>query len=310
MSENDERISRRNLLKILGITTLAVATAGDSIVAHQFGFRTLTKEFWEGLETSSLGQNPSPLRTYIEQKYNIRLLDKSNASYDAYAGYPEGYLPLTRSNWDTPSLKLVEETLNILPPSFYHPIIFNKNDMSYYSNEDIKRTLPLILSIYDDIGTNLAGYSRMEGEIKIGKQELGLTLLERDKSKRTLIHELAHHATYNNPLFLASAPDIQLSIGLLSQKDLWNSFKDIITLEQDPKSQETKMTSWNKHIGYGAKTFDEFWAVAAEFYTAGRVQFTREYQEFLGLQRTEVLYQNLREHLFEDYEYSNYQRIR
>lgn len=295
-------IKRRHAIGMM-IAGAAIFAAGDTLVAHTNG-NALSTRFWEHVETDTLGKDPVQLQSIIENKFGVTLLPRDDpeeiaAKFGADPNLIRATMPL-RISWDAPRLVALGSTLDILPPNFYSPSIPYNNKLE-----------PLKFSLYEDYAVtsnSAAEYDAIRHEINLIRFWLNQTRPNQLASKQKVVHELTHAATNividnNGITFNESEKRLKSSIEIQTQDQLRDTFRSIITEEDDPLSIHLK--KWTGHVGYGASNFREFWAVAAEYYVAGADEFITQYQPFLGEKRSLKLYEGLKDELFQGREYRN-----
>lgn len=304
------RLSRRDVLKIGG-GALAILAGIDTLAAHTGG-TSVTKNFWELVETGCILANPQPLRKSLEDKYQINLTPADNLQeiadkYNIDIKKLKESIP-AKIDWDSPRLIGLDATLSQLPPRFYSPSIF---DMPEHR---------LRFSLYGDKFSSIraiACYSILENEVAFSKSGLGQNFNERLRSNQVIVHELTHYVTggisnfdtagtyHYKEGFREAAKNLQVLTGLSDITSLRYTFRSVITETRDSDLKNMELESWTTQLGYGASNFMEFWAVAAEYYFLGRESFTNTYSPFIGQELAVKFYQGLKDDLFEGSEYSN-----
>lgn len=111
---DNPKISRRNFLKLAGLGAGAITL--DSFLAHMPFAPSLTKTFWEQLETATLGVPTEQLRKSVEDKFQVEIVGPSTGVKKV-----ESFETWKTVEWDNPRLKDLIGALSQLPPHFYQP---------------------------------------------------------------------------------------------------------------------------------------------------------------------------------------------
>lgn len=303
---NERRINRREFLKLACNTGAVIAFGSpilDTMFAHDASTPSLTRNFWEKVETGTLFENAENFRQRLETKYNVVILPADNPDDIAkrIGADVETIKKVVRLrvDWDGPRLKALEGALSILPEQFYTP--------AHYDNQN----RPLTFSLYENVYGAKARALSIYNEIELGKSDLVQTWFNQLSSKKTIIHEITHTETGHG--FSDKAERLKQVAGIRNISELRRTFASVISEYKDPHLEyleELKLASWTDHIGYGASNFDEFWSVSAEYYIEGRESFIKKYSPFLGPDKAVLFYDGLRDQLFYQVEYSKGNRVK
>jgi len=288
IDQEPKKINRRQFIEI-SAKALAAVTIADSLSAH-IGIPTLTSGFWEGLESGALLVDNAALQKSLNQQFNTAIISREENDISRNIKIdPEDKLNMIP--WEGPYLKALERTLSTLPKHYYSP------------REITGIAQPLRFALYNRLPIpDAAGlYNPRIGfksgaEIQISKGGFNQFIFNHYRSSELLVHEITHYVTdkYSFPSFAKKEVEIKNAVGLESVDDLRQAFTSVI---EAPDNHPFK------YVGYGAQNFDEFWAVAAEYYYRGASNFKEAYSEFLGEERAEILYNGVRDHIFRGQEY-------
>lgn len=210
--------SRRDLLRFG--TKLA---ALDILLAHiPVGLPSLSRGFWEQLESATIGVSPEELRKEVEARFNIEIVSPSTGVREVK------YSPkdkITTIEWGSPTLKMLIGTLAELPNHFYAP----KN-----VGEEEERVQ---VALVDQPAISLKGINlgiksfcdcfNYHAMVVFDKKMLGTTFLKSPLSSE-VVHEFTHVVT--TPEIDRYVQSIAEPIGLGNLIELRKNFSSIIML--------------------------------------------------------------------------------
>lgn len=284
----DPKISRRSFLRLLSTgTKLAIA---DSVLAHIPMGPSITKGFWEQLETLTLGVSPKEWEKYIEENMGVSLISPSTGTTELQFGKRKfGTL-----EWDIPRLKILYSTLADLPEHFH------KGKKIGVALVDQSFLLPT--NIYAKVTeggiVTPGGYCVCANPdnqlVVLNKPSIGQTFFEAGEARGLITHEFTHKVTLPNLQHYVDS--ILLPIGISRPEQLGDVFKI-------PVAVRTLTLGALGHQGYGATNFSEFFSVAAEYYIKGKGAFMRSYSLFVGQDNAEKLYGGMKTEIFAGKEY-------
>lgn len=215
----EPRISRRGFLKLVGIG--AGAAVLDGFLAHIPGAPSLSKEFWEQLETATLGVPTEKLKKEIEDKFQIELVSPATGINEVEYNNEKKYPTI---EWDSSRLKSLLHVLSELPTHFYSPRNIN--------NEEHKIRFALT-----DVPSREIGSSR-EGKYQGGfcacyAAETQLVVLDRKhlesgRGREVWFHEITHALT--SPEIERFVENIVKPIGIEELPELRKSFASEIEI--------------------------------------------------------------------------------
>lgn len=327
-------ISRREFIKtaLVGAATLAVgALAIDAEGAHREGRWTRFSRLWEFLETGF-----PPAISDIETHYGISMVNPTEAIPITDPSLPTTLGENVVSNlknanpdgkicsWDAPRLVVLDEVLKELPPGFYSS---PQKPMKFilWEGEGMARR---------KVGESDAfrGHCECDAKKKTDGFPPAVAFVKRDlrtfysydrmAAKQLIVHELTHQKTLSEENYDDSGKNTTIdacmaAIGLPSTElygfldpQLVELFKNHLNffggaegrggLKPYPKEDDLLGTSIRPQ---------EFIANAGQYYFLGHQEFTKTFTPDLGEQRTEALYQFVKDHVFEGYEYVNGQKF-
>lgn len=299
----DPKLSRRSFFRLMG--TGAKVAALDSILTHIPGSITpnLTAQFWEQLESQTIGISPGEWEKYLEDKMGVDIV---GAGETVTSVDMEGTTQTV--DWDSPRLKALFKVFAELPDNFRAAGRLNhaKLKLALVDEPRIMRHIkPRFSHLYSP--TYAAGYCSCHNPEKplvvLNKQSSGQTILEVDNTRKLIAHELTHVITTPNIQMYINT--ITADIGLSTVSELLATFATEVTIKPDVPIEKAGFDDIKDKsmIGYGARNFYEFFSVTAVNYLEGRDKFIETYKRFLGDDRSEKLYENMKKEIFQGREY-------
>lgn len=295
----EPKLSRRPFLRVAKFG--AIAAVLDSILAHIPLSPSLSKEFWERLETVTLGIPPEQLIKILEEKFQIELESPTTG----VTGVTYNTEKFPTIEWDTPRLRGLIQVLLDLPSPFYLPRIINgKEQRVRFALTDVpqwKLKYPILSGVFpgfkvggDYHGGFCACHDVQNQMVVLDKKHLPATFTTSAATRSTWVHELTH--TITSPEIDKYIESITKPIGFVQNSDLWQIFSSEVDISNGRVNDKS-------NIGYGAKNFDEFFSVAAEYYVKGKDEFVKTYTRFLGKEKSEKLYEGIKQEIFKGKEY-------
>lgn len=222
-------VSRRGLLRLMGLG--AEAIVADAFLAHIPGAPSLSKAFWEQLETATLGISPETLKKEIEDRFQIQLVSPATGVNEVEYNNEKKYPTI---EWDNPRLKSLIRALSEIPPYFYSPRKIN--------DEEHKIRFALTDVHLWELGRSSEGKYQggfcacraAEAQLVVlDKSQLGQTYLETSHARETWFHEVTHALTA--PEIDRYIRSIVEPIGIKSPVDLWQIFSSELKISKSEK---------------------------------------------------------------------------
>lgn len=309
-----QTVDRRGLLRNTGRVATGLAIAGiigvgaDSAASHlpDSGPLGFSRNFWEGLESGTLGQSPEPMARKLQNEFGVVIVSPQD-DLEAFNITEIG----TVTGWKSPQMEAVSDILGNLPPTFYQPREINGKllPLAIASGEVIpekiiskdpdsqdphvwKRIATCRLNTGDDSYAN-ADYS---GVIIFDNDHIRQNFLLEEKSDLLMVHELTHNATV--PKLPALLEKLMSAVGTKDEERL----KEILNVPEY-NSNMGIIPQTHAKLKYGSENYREFYAVAGEFFYQGREKFVKTYSSFFGEERAQQLYDHVKDDVFEGREY-------
>lgn len=254
-----------------------------------------------GLAIGQVPESPS-LEKQIEGRFGIIIFTDNKPPTPAVTlissdGTPQPYKIPPEVKWNNAQLSLLADVLENLPKSFYEPKTASNS-----------KKLPLKIGLNrgarEFSGRCICWSSITESgrnpSVVLGIGSINLSRPNEIRlSKQIVVHELTHYVAGDKIDELKES--IAAKIGLLSEEDLNQRFDSKDWSDSDELVADDKNT-----MKYGGRNFDEFFSVASSFYTEGEKKFYSLYVPVLEKDKTSILYQGLKDNLFQGNEYKNF----
>ncbi len=246
----EPKVSRRGFLKLFGHGVKLAAL--DSILAHVPGAPSLSKSFWEQLETATLGVSPETLKKEIEERFQVEVVGPSTGMIEVTYSGNQNYPTV---EWDGPSLKGLIGALAELPPYFYQPRrIGEKESRLRFALTDISLAQDIMSGFSRKWGAYCACHAAENQLIVLNKLHIGQTLPQADESRDTFVHELTHAVT--TPEIKKYVDNITAPIGLDTLPELRKTFSSIIIMTSKGKPHGVSPKNAAGIIQYSAPSYD------------------------------------------------------
>lgn len=293
-------IPRRVLLSSLAL--LAGGLALDAIPhssAHANSDPTLRspkfkRRFWSNASTF---KDPNPTREDLEQRFGVTIVSSmSELNFEHFAA-PKAVEP-----WDGVSLAFLGRVLQNIPDSFYQPQIvkgeINKLKIAIANSDGpIEDKSPAsMIPIFQTLGFGEeTTVLKAEGLVYFEKEYLKEPLLSDPETEIIAVHEFAHNGTIWRMKELIG--NICEPIGLGKEFQIQDIFYSR-ALRQD-RAALAALPKIEQRLQHAGTNFEEFIAVACEFYYQGREKFMEAYHTKLGEERAVMLHEGVRREIFE-----------
>lgn len=188
---NEPKISRRGFLALIGVGAKAVVL--DSLLSHIPRTPSLSKAFWEQVETATLGVPTEKLKKEIEDRFQIEIVSPSTGVKEVEYNNEKKYPTI---EWDNPRLKSLIHALSELPTHFYSPLRINDKE---YRIRFALTGVPLWEFGRVEEGRYQGGFCACHAAenqlVVLDKRHLGSTFLESGYARETWFHEITHALT-------------------------------------------------------------------------------------------------------------------
>lgn len=262
-------MSRRGFLRLAGIG--AKVAALDTFLAHVPFLQppSLSKAFWEQLETATLGISPETLKKEIEETFQVELVGPSTGMTEVtYLGnrkYPT-------AEWDGPRLKALINTLAELPPHLYLPRIVK--------GEEHKVRFVLMNPPFTAVMAAAVGREKLYGgwcvchaaedqQVVVNMEATNQILPWAGETRSIFIHEITHSLT--TPEIDRYVRSIAEPIGIKDTLDLWQAFSAVLSINRSEKVDVNP-----SHLLKEFLTTDENSLIWTGWSSSGQQKSTRE----------------------------------
>ena len=220
--KHEPLISRRGFLRMLG--TGAKLTTLDSILSHIPGVPSLSKDFWQQLETATLGVPPEDLQREIEARFDIEIVSPSTGVRELGGISDE---TLSTVEWDSARLKKLIEYLAELPSNFYAPRKTENGDRKLRVALVDQPIVDFRKGKYSLALPSFCECSKDEDRptVVLDRKMTGATAIELLLAREVVIHEFTHAVT--TPEIDSYIQSITKPIGLDDIPELRKAFSSI-----------------------------------------------------------------------------------
>lgn len=226
---NEPKISRRGFLALMGIG--AEAAVLDSLLSHIPNAPSLSKAFWEQLETATLGVSTEQLKKEVEDRFQVEIVGPSTGVRAVGTFGPRLGEQYPTVEWDSPRLKGLIGALSELPPHFYLPRMVKGQE---HKARFVLTNVPITKFGNAWRGGYQGGFcdcsSAEEQTIVLDKKHLDQTILGAGHGREAWFHEITHALT--TPETAKYVQAVCMPIGIQTIDDLREIFFSELTVEK------------------------------------------------------------------------------
>ncbi|MCL6649006.1 MAG: hypothetical protein K6U89_11795 [Chloroflexi bacterium] len=304
-------LSRRALLRAAGLAGAGVALSGCRLLAPP-ALPALSQPV-----VTDRGEL-SPRRKALEERYGIRLVTHTlNTDRQLVQPAPDGRDLLVE--WDDERIAILDETLRVLPASFYRARTDRRTGEQRTVHFALLRQLDVPGRTFG-VAAEMRPYFSTDPVVVFLIGSFPVNARGRAYSRSVIVHELTHKVS--NLERTDSYEAFFRPSGLRTQEDLNRAYASVIRRDSRGRLQFESATA------YGAYNPEEHGAVASEHYFMGREIFLSGlapnrvpelgalgemgyfgYAQFLGEEQAITFYEALKRNLYEGREYRYHQLL-
>lgn len=188
-------ITRRRFLGLL-----AKAAEGafvlDTAIAHIPGTNTVSKGFWEAIESGTIGVSAEEYRKQLNDEFEVDILAPSTGVNEVVFSPDHKHKTI---EWDSPRLKSLIDVLKSLPPHFYQPrTVAGKSYKLRFALIDAPQETRKVAFLPQGY-LGFCSCSDLSNQlIAINRPDFGQTVTEMRGTREQWVHELTHSLTIPN----------------------------------------------------------------------------------------------------------------